>query len=93
MVYQLAFFQGYVGIHALKKQTCTLLNGCNLHVSEIFSGRRNDLHLLAETDIDTRLRTLTQNGPPELHFMLYGDSAYPILSRITHAIAGPGMRE
>lgn len=90
LLIQEAMYQGYVGYHCVKVQTSTMPNGCNLHVSEIFSGRRHDLHLLAETNLDNRLTILTANDPPELQFMGYGDSAYPGLQRITRAINRPG---
>jgi predicted nucleotidyltransferase len=49
-------------------------------MSQAFSGRRSDLHTLAKSNINNKLRDIQLGN--EIQFVLYGDSIYPIMSHI-----------
>ena len=74
---QQAIYNGWKKIHGNKAQAMNLTNGCAYHVTRPGSCRRNDLHYLAESDMNNRLKGLT-------NFLSVGDSAYPEMDRITN---------
>ena len=73
---QEALYSGWAKVHGIKKQAMGLANGMAFNISKGYSCRRHDMHLLADTDMNTILEADTL-------FMCYGDSAYPHMSRIT----------
>jgi hypothetical protein len=82
---QRGFYNHWAKKHGIKKQSACLANGMTLDVGVGFSCRRNDVFLLRESNMNNRLIDLTADLPPEEHYMCYGDSAYPIMARITSA--------
>ena len=82
---QRAFYNRWARKHGIKKQSCCLANGMALDVGKGFSCRRNDLHLLRESDLNIRMTALTADQPPADKFQLYGDSAYVVMQSITSA--------
>lgn len=80
---QEALYNGWKKCHGIKKQSIGMANGMAFHVSKGYSCRRNDLHVLNETNIDDRLVELTIGNPPAERFTCYGDSAYPMSQRIS----------
>jgi DDE superfamily endonuclease len=80
---QEAYYNGWKKAHGIKKQAIGLANGMAFQVSEGYSCRRHDLHLLGESDIDDRLFDLTLGDAPSEHYTCYGDSAYPEMLRIS----------
>jgi hypothetical protein len=82
---QRGFYNRWAKKHGMKKQSCCLANGMALDVGQSFSCRRNDLHLLRESDLNHRMTVLTADKPPAERFQLYGDSAYIIMDSITCA--------
>jgi DDE superfamily endonuclease len=80
---QEAYYNGWKGIHGIKKQSIGMANGMAFHVSKGYSCRRNDLHILNETDMDDRLVALTIENHVDDQFRCYGDSAYPETQRIS----------
>jgi DDE superfamily endonuclease len=80
---QRAFYNRWAKKHGLKKQSCSLANGMSLDVCVGFSCRRNDLHLLRESDLNNRMTVLTADEPLVNKYQLYGDSAYVVMQSIT----------
>ena len=76
LLVQESFYSGWARVHGVKKQAMGMANGMSFNVSKGYSCRRHDMHLLADTDMDSALEAIT-------HFMCYGDSAYPHMARIT----------
>lgn len=81
---QRSFYNGWKSIHGLKHQTLDTAFGITIEVFGPFSLRRNDLMLLKESMINSRLRDIQLNSPAQL--TLYGDSIYPILSHVRGAV-------
>jgi hypothetical protein len=91
---QRAFYNNWAKKHGMKKQASCLANGMAMDVGKGFSCRRNDLHLLRESDLNMRMTALTADLPPEDKFQLYGDSAYVVMQSVTSAAdedIKPGM--
>lgn len=76
LLVQESFYNGWAQVHGLKKQAMGMANGMAFHVTKGYSCRRNDMHLLGDSDMDSRLENVSK-------FMCFGDSAYPHMARIT----------
>jgi hypothetical protein len=74
LLVQESFYNSWARVHGVKKKAICLPNGNG--VTKGYSCRRNDMHLLGDTDMDSRLENVTE-------FMCLGDSAYPHMARIT----------
>ena len=85
-----AVYNGWKGNHGIKKQSAVLACGNDLDVTDNESCRRHDTHLLGTSNLNERLENLTAGDDPEFNAMLYGDSAYPNLSRICCSVGGVG---
>ena len=72
---QRAFYNHWAKQHGIKKQSVCLANGMALDIGAGFSCRRNDLHLLRESNLNNRLTALTADLPQGDRYMCYGDSA------------------
>jgi hypothetical protein len=72
---QRSFYNGWKSIHGLKHQTFDLAYGMTADLHGPASLRRNDLHLLARSELNQRLHDLSRLGA-------YGDSIYPHLTNI-----------
>jgi hypothetical protein len=77
---QKSFYNGWKCIHGLKHQTVDCAFGITIDIHGPWSLRRNDLHLLRESQINSRFRDI-QNGNP-FQLTMYGDSIYPKLSHL-----------
>ena len=73
---QEAFYSGWAKVHGIKKQAMGMANGMAFNIIKGYSCRRYDMHLLADTDMNSILEDETM-------FMCFGDSVYPHMSRIT----------
>lgn len=89
LLLQEAYFNGWLHKHGLKIQVVYSPDGMIVHASKLYSFRRNDNHLFAETGINTLLRE-AQNGQ-ELQFAQYGDSIYAWLSHTKSRYEGPDL--
>ena len=76
LLVQESFYSGWVCVHGIKKQGMGMANGMAFNVSKGYSCRRHDMHLLADTDMNSKLEEATD-------YMCFGDSAYPHMTRIT----------
>ena len=77
---QKAFYNGWKSNHGLKHQTVDCAYGMTVDMFGPTSLRRNDLHLLRQSEINSRLRNLQQGQAIQL--TIYGDSIYPRLSHL-----------
>jgi hypothetical protein len=75
---QEAYYNGWKKAHGIKKQAIGLANGMAFQVSEGYSCRRHDLHLLGESDVDDRLFDLTLRDASSEQYTCFGDSAYQL---------------
>ena len=76
LLVQESFYNGWARVHGVKKQAIGMANGMAFDVTKGYSCRRNDMHVLGDSDMDSRLEEVTE-------FMCFGDSAYPHMARIT----------
>lgn len=76
LLVQESFYSGWARVHGIKKQGMGMVNGMAFNVSKGYSCRRNDMHLLGDTDMNSKLEEATE-------YMCFGDSAYPHMTRIT----------
>lgn len=76
LLVQESFYSGWARVHGVKKQGMGMANGMAFNISKGYSCRRHDMHLLGDTDMNSKLEEVTD-------FMCFGDSAYPHMSRIT----------
>ena len=53
-----------------------MANGMAFNVTKGYSCRRNGMHVLGDSDMDSRLEEVTE-------YMRFGDSAYPHMAKIT----------
>jgi len=83
---QRAFYNGWKSIHGLKHQTVDLAHGFTVDMFGPTSLRRNDLTLLAQSEINNRLRQLQLGN--EMQVRAYGDSIYPHLSHVYSSHGG-----
>ena len=74
-IIQRAFYNGWKSIHGLKHQTLDLAHGFTIDMFGPTSLRRSDLHLLAESNINTRLAEVQEGSAKQLKG--FGDSIYP----------------
>jgi hypothetical protein len=77
---QQAFYNGWKSIHGLKHQTMDCAYGMTVDLFGPSSLRRNDLYLLRQSQLNTRLRDLQMGSETQL--TIYGDSIYPRLSHL-----------
>lgn len=83
-----AFYNGWKSMNGLKHQTCDTAQGMTADMYGPLSLRRNDLRLLAESQILPRLNTLNDELVNELNEILlsiisiFGDSAYPDIAQL-----------
>lgn len=71
---QRAFYNGWKSVHGLKHQTLDNAYGMTVDMCGPTSLRRNDLRLLAVSNINDRLAALQVDD--EIDFVAFGDSAY-----------------
>jgi hypothetical protein len=76
LLVQESFYSGWARVHRIKKQGMGMANGMAFNVSKGYSCRRHHMHLLADTDMNSKLEEATD-------YMCFGDSAYPHMARIT----------
>lgn len=86
---QRAFYNGWKCVHGLKHQTVDIAYGMTIDIYGPQSLRRSDLQLLAQSDINRRLRDLQENAPIQLR--LLGDKIYPWLSHLRSAWRYPDV--
>ena len=76
LLVQESFYSGWARVHGIKKQGMGMTNGMAFNVSKGYSCRRHDMHLLGDTDMNSKLEEATE-------YMCFGDSPYPHMTRIT----------
>jgi hypothetical protein len=82
---QQAFYNGWKSVHGLKHQTIDSAQGLTVDIYGPTSLRRNDLTLLAESNIVPRVRAQNQmcyGMDNENHYYIFGDSAYSLHSHL-----------
>ena len=72
---QNATFTGWLRIHGVKFQTVDAPNGMAVHISGLWSARRNDLYTLQHSNINALFGDAQHLLP--IQYMMYGDSIYP----------------
>jgi len=88
---QRAFYNGWKSIHGLKHQTLDTAHGFTIDMYGPTSVRRNDLFLLGESEINSRLAQLQVNE--EVQIQAYGDSLYPHLTHIRSSWRQPVLSD
>jgi hypothetical protein len=78
---QQAFYNGWKSIHGLKHQTINDVFGICVDMRGPASLRRNDMHLLRDSDLVNRFSDLQLNE--ERQYIIMGDSAYNKQSHLT----------
>lgn len=75
-IYQLQFYNGHKRKHAIKFQSLLLPNGIIANLFGPVNGRRHDGHLLAKSDLLSKLEQKfhTFRSPPHI----YSDAGYPL---------------
>ena len=78
---QEATYNGWLHQHGVKLLTVALPNGMSLFVSKLYSMRRNDLHLLHDTDLNQKVHNAQlAYGQHRLLYRMYGDGIFPWMS-------------
>ena len=76
LLVQESVYNCWARVHGVKKQAIGMANGMAFNVTKGYSCRRNDMHVLGDSDMDSRLEEVTE-------YMRFGDSAYPHMAKIT----------
>lgn len=97
---QAACYSGYKKCHMLKYQALMIPNGLIAHLAGPYEGRRNDNHLLASSQILTKLAQfafrpdLPANAPaPQRNFVIFGDPAYGYGPHLASPFASDDLSE
>lgn len=59
LLVQESFYNGWARVQGVKKQAMGMANGMAFHVTKGYSCRRNDMFLLGDSDMDSRLEDVT----------------------------------
>jgi hypothetical protein len=87
---QRAFYNGWKSVHGLKHQTVNNAYGFTVDMCGPTSLRRNDLAVLALSDINNRMAAVQEGD--EVQLIIFGDSAYHRQSHISsYLVAEDGI--
>ena len=88
---QREFYSGHHRVHCLKFQTVTAACGLIIHLFGPINGRRHDGYLLRKSNLMAHVERLTDLAG--LHYIVFGDSAYPTNEFMCHMNKGSGLSD